>query len=105
MYFFNIQAIPKPETEKSGGVAGAYVQCWINFVLQDGAELLARYYIEQSGWIPGEKEDERWVEEEDYADEPQLLEYYREATEDGACFVYHTWPDGAEGDDSDEGRA
>ena len=105
MYFFNIQATPKPGTEKAEEVGGAYVDCWINFVLQDGAELLARYYIEQSGWIPGEKEDERWVEAEDYEDEPQLLQYYQEAEEDGACFVYHTWPVDGEDDDSDDSRA
>ena len=103
MYFFNILAAPKPGTEQAEDAGGAYVNCWINFPLEDGAELLARFYIGEAGWEPGEKVDQRWVEEEDYADEPEWMQYFREAEEDGASFVFYSWPidEGEEGGEDD----
>lgn len=101
MYFFTIQATAKPGTQQAEETGGAYINCWINFVSQDGAELLARYYIEQSDWVPGEKMEERWLEAKDYVAQPELLQYYRQAEEEGTCFIYHTWPMGAGNDDSD----
>ncbi len=91
MYFFNITATPKPGDERNADVEGAYVNCWVNFQLQDGAELLARFYIEEAGWVPGEIEDVSWVEEEDYRDRPEFMQYFREAEQDGASFVFHSW--------------
>lgn len=90
MWQFTIHARP---VEASPDVAGAYVSCWVEFRWQEGAEVLARHYLAKVGWIPGETEDARWCVEADYADSPEL-KYYREAAEDGACFVYHTYPHG-----------
>lgn len=96
MHYFLIRAKPKPDNQEGKELAGAYVNCWIDFALSDGAELLARHYIEEAGWIPGVKEDERWVEEEDFKDDAELLGYFREAAEDGASFVFNSWPIGGE---------
>jgi hypothetical protein len=102
MFFFNITAGPKPGDERTADAGGAYVNCWVNFQIEDGAELLARFYIEEAGWLPAETEEARWVEEEDYEDEPELLQYFREAEQDGASFVFYSWPVGGEEDEDEE---
>ncbi len=96
MYFFTIQATAKPGTVQAEDAGGAYINCWVNVASQVEAESFARNYIHQSGWVPGEKLDERWVEASDYAAEPKLLQYYRQAEKERTCFVYHTWPVGAD---------
>ena len=88
MFHFVLHAVPK---EPTADTAGAYVSCWIDFRERDGAELLARHYIEETGWTPGEVEEERWVEEATYAGTPELR-YFREAAQDGASFVFHRYP-------------
>ena len=97
VFHFTLHAVPKDPTPER---AGAYVSCWIDFQLRDGAELLARHYLEKDGWTPGKLEGEaRWCEEEHYAGTAEL-QYFREAEEFGACFVYHSYP--LEDDESDE---
>jgi hypothetical protein len=103
MWFFTIRALPKPESQLARETGGAYVSCWVNFQLQDGAELLAKYYIEQAGWLPEEVEDATWVVGEDYADDPKNVLYYSEAESDGASFVFHEWRVG--GEDKNERQA
>ncbi|MCP4696061.1 MAG: hypothetical protein GY862_04320 [Gammaproteobacteria bacterium] len=56
MFLFTFQAIVKPGSEiahdkKFKNVGGAYVNAWVNFKESEGAELLARFYIEDAGWI------------------------------------------------------
>ncbi len=72
------------------------MNCWIDFKLQGGAEAAARYYIDDAGWIPGEVEDVRWAQREDYQDNPETLVWFTEAEDDGVCLVFHHWPVGAE---------
>ena len=88
MYWFLIHATPPRPSAHSGG---AYVTCWINFALQDGAELLAKHYISEAGWTPGDVEEVQIVERDHYAGEPEL-QYFDEAAKDGASFVFHTYP-------------
>jgi hypothetical protein len=102
MHFFTIHAIPDPESEHAETAGGAYANCWIDFKQKDGAELLARYYMEEAGWIPEAIEEEDWVEAEDYADDPEVLAYYQEAQEDGMCIVFHVYPIGEEEGEGDE---
>lgn len=88
MFHFVLHAIPKQAEQDT---AGAYVSCWIDFRHREGAELLARHYVEESGWTPGEIEEARWVEESDYAGAPEL-QYFLEAKQDGASLVFHRYP-------------
>jgi len=88
MFWFMINARPLEPCAQSGR---AYVNCWINFALQDGAELLAKHYIRKAGWSPGEVEDVRHVERNDYLDDP-ALQYFEEAAKDGASLVFYEYP-------------
>ena len=101
MHFFTIHATPNPEGEHAETAGGAYANCWIDFKQRDGAEVLARYYIEESGWISEAIEEEDWVEEADYADDPEVLSYFQEAKEDGMCIVFHVYPIG-EGEEEED---
>ena len=84
-----IRAVPKPDSQLALEKAVAYVSCWVNFQLQDGAELLARHYIDQAGWLPEEVEDAVWVVGDDYADDHKNALYYSEAESEGAALVFH----------------
>ena len=90
MYWFMIAAKPKPGTEVRDGVIGSFVSCWIDFQLQDGAELLARHYIEEAGWTVESVEDVLYTELSYYEDKPELP-YFLEAETDGTCLVFHTY--------------
>jgi hypothetical protein len=77
MWYFMIKASPKPNTGKDAG--GAYANCWINFPIQDGAEHLAKFYLEKEGWLHEKTQDAKWVERRDYDDDPQKEQYVSEA--------------------------
>ena len=89
MWFLTVRAVPKPESQLALERGVAYVSCWVDFQLQDGAELLARHYIDLAGWLPEEVEDAVWVEGDDYAEDAKNALYYSEAESEGASFVFH----------------
>lgn len=97
MWLLTIRAVPKPESQLDRESGVAYVSCWVNFQLEDGAEVLAKHYIDQAGWLPEEVEDAAWVEEEGYADDPKHALYYAEAETEGVTLVFHEWKVPAEG--------
>ena len=103
MYFFTFEAVPRHDSTPANEAGGAYVNCWVRAGSWIEAELKARADIGHSGWLISRKDDQEWVVAADYDDRPDLLEYYRSAVKDGACYVYHTWPLGLdeEGDDED----
>ena len=54
MYLFTIAAAPDAENEEHGEFTHADVSAWINFQEPAGAEELARFYIREAGWTPGD---------------------------------------------------
>jgi hypothetical protein len=93
MYCFDIEATPKPDSPQAEEVGSALVNCWVDFPLRDGAELLARFYIAEDGnWEPGETKGWNWMEEEDFVGQPQLLECFHVARKAGMCLLFHTFP-------------
>ena len=67
---------------------GAYVSCWINFRLYEGAFVLAKFYIRKNGWQIRSLEEHRWINGP--ADVTRgSIRYFREAQRDGASFVFH----------------
>ena len=89
MWFLTIRAIPKPDSQLALERGVAYVSCWVNFQIQDGAEVLAMHYIERAGWLPEEVEDAVWVVGDDYDDDHKNALYYSEAEREGAALVFH----------------
>lgn len=96
MHYFMIEAVPASDNTQEQDAGGAFISCWINFALEDGAELLARYYIERAGWTPGKLHEHKHIKKDMPKDGDEDGEYIREAEADGASFVFHTWSADAE---------
>src|SRR6185436_16258739 len=71
MWYFLIKTVPLEDDAKE--IGGAYVNCWINFQLEDGAQQLARFYLEKDGWRIEAVEKTEWVGRETYEDNPDGL--------------------------------
>ena len=102
MWLISIQAVPKTDSAHAAEFGGAFVHCWIDFELQDGAEVLAKFYVDQDGWVPVNVEEVLWPEESDVKDDPESLSYYNEAKSQGVCLVFLTWPVDAKDASEDE---
>ena len=103
MWVITIHAIPNtkenPDAAKEFG--GSYVNCWINFLLEDGAVELSKFYIRQNGWIPLEiTEDNLWFNQDD-CETTEEKQYFSEADEYGACLIWHSYPFESEETDED----
>ena len=71
--------------------AGAYVSCWINFRLGEGALELAKFYVRNEGWRIRSVTEKRWIER--VGDVPVgSRQYFKEAKKDGASFIFHRYP-------------
>ena len=102
MFYFRIQATPKPDSNHAkDGVGGAEVSVWINFPHDEGAEVLARYYIEDGGWISGRIMETIPTSLDDYPPDHHSRKFVEEAIENGGSFVFHRWPSDAEDADVD----
>ena len=85
LYFFTLLAHSQRSRQ------GAYVNCWINFRMYEGALVLAKYYVRNAGWSVRSVTDYRWLNGP--SDVPKgSLRYFREAKADGASFVFHFYP-------------
>jgi hypothetical protein len=95
LHFFTLLAYKKRTRSVTGRSrrVGAYVNCWINFRLYEGALALAKFYIRNYGWQIRSLEDHRWINGP--ADVKRgSVRYFREAKRDGASFVFHNYPSG-----------
>ena len=73
------------------GGGGAYVNCWINFRLYEGALAVAKFYVRRDGWRVRSVVDHRWINGR--PDVPRgSVRYFREAQRDGASLVFYTYP-------------
>jgi hypothetical protein len=93
MYYFIIHANPQKGT-KHAKYGGAYISCWINFPMSNGAEQLARYYIRANGWKIRRIHQRFKVSKADSRKKPGFTKYFDEAAKDGTSFVYHIYPKG-----------
>lgn len=99
MFTFRFHALPNPDAERdpaAEGAIGAYAVVWIDFRDQDGAEILARHYVTAAGWIPGELEEVRCPELDDYAADDVLRSYFNQACEYGYCVSFHLYSEDRE---------
>jgi hypothetical protein len=93
LHFFTILAFRRrrPGTREHLRLGGAYVNCWIDFRLYEGALALAKFYIRQEGWRIRAVEAHRWIDGPNEVAR-RSVKYFREAKRDGASFVFHRYP-------------
>ncbi len=95
MYYFLFQVRPKPGTEHAAKCAGAYMSCWIDFKDQGGAEQLARFALDDEGWIIDTCDDVRCPTRDDYEspdpDVRECLQFFDEAQKHGWSFSFNAW--------------
>jgi hypothetical protein len=94
LYLFTILAHPTPKAsarlrKRQGG--GAYVNCWIDFRLYEGALALAKFYIRKAGWRVRSLEEHRWIRGRADVSRGSVY-FFREAKRDGASLVFHSYP-------------
>lgn len=100
MWVITYHVTPKPGTPEFNNSGGAYVDCWILYAWQDGAEYLAKYEVEKE-WVITETLGTSWIEEKEIAKDDDDREYYEQALIDGGTFVYNLYPLHAEDEDED----
>ena|SRR3712207_1313135 len=103
MYLFTIRARinPKSETaERLPDIAGAYVNCWIQFKDFEAAEKLAKLLIREQGWIPEQRTDASIIQKKGLKTKKDK-QFYSEAIQYGYTLVFHMWPKDAEDADVD----
>ena len=93
MYHFLFEAHPKPDTEAAKSCGGAFVNCWIDFRDQWGADQLARILIENEGWVIDKCVEVKSPDREDYesSDLRESLELFDEALANGWSCVFNCW--------------
>ena len=99
MFFFRLQALPDPDAERdpaAQGAIGAFVNVWIDYADQEGAEVLARHYVKLAGWLPQQVEDVRCPAATDYAADDDLRLYFDEAVGHGYCVSFHLYTEDRE---------
>ncbi len=97
MYCVRIRARPGTEGDLQEW-AGAYANCYIDFPDSRGAEVLARWYVADMGWLPESVLQMHTVDLKEM--DPEFEKYIHEAQADGYCVVIHGWPAGS--DDANE---
>lgn len=103
MFCFTIHATPDPDREQDAaaeGSAGAYVNCWIDYADEEGAEVLARHYLTEAGWLPGKTEDVGYLERDGCSEDEHDLQCFDEAVEYGSSLCFHLYP--PEGEECEE---
>jgi hypothetical protein len=101
MWLFTFHVVPRPGSPAITEFGGAYVNCWILYAWQDGAEVLARYEVEKE-WIITETVAVSWYDPGEILKSDDHFEYYEQATIDGGVFVYDTYPVEAEDEEDFE---
>ena len=102
MYLFTIAAAPDAENEEHGEFTHADVSAWINFQEPAGAEELARFYIREAGWTPGDTLSFFELAEEAMTEDDEMWEFMKEAKEFGHSLLIEAWEEDDEADDSEE---
>lgn len=100
MYLFTITATPNTDNEEHGEFTQADVSAWINYQEPAGAEELARFYIRETGWTPGDLLNFFELAEEAMTEEDEMWEFIKEAKEFGHSLLIEAWEE--EDDDSEE---
>ena len=92
MFYVCVHVKTTQDHPEHAGVHEAYAGCWIQADNEDEALEIAQQRILDEPWsiVTVESVDE--VDADDYDDDPERLEFYEQALEDGVVIVFHLCP-------------
>jgi hypothetical protein len=90
LHHFVIHAVARKGNKAHPVGSGAYVSCWVNFRLYEGALELARFYVKEQGWSVQSVDSHTWLNGPSHA-QRGTVRHYREALQVGASFVFHEY--------------
>ena len=91
LHFFSLQVKPLPKSKGLSKYGGAFVNCWVNFRLYEGALTLAEFYVATEGWRILSVDQTSWINGPAEVSKDEM-QYFREAQKDGVSFVYYVYP-------------
>ncbi len=91
VYMLMYHAKPFPDNPESLNCVGAYINCCVVAESQFNAQKIALKEINNQNWLIIELEEGYDVFEEDFIQNPNSLERYKQALIDGALYTFHTY--------------
>jgi len=92
IYYVIIEAVPKPDNTESKEFGGAFVGCWVKAATRKEARARAKGHVDKEGWEYVKTEELFKVDRSLYMEDPETLEYYDYACENGMSSIFNTWP-------------
>ncbi|MBQ3162625.1 MAG: hypothetical protein IJC04_10945 [Oscillospiraceae bacterium] len=91
IYYLMIEAVPNEDNDEREEVDGAYINFWVKANEYETALKEAMEYIDNENWQSIKVKDSFIAKRELYIDEPDSLECYDEACENGIAAIFYTW--------------
>jgi hypothetical protein len=92
MILLQYHARPKDKPVNPDDIAGAYINCWMNYDIQNEAERKAKEMMDENGWIDLTLDEVSTVNRSDYEDNEDELQYFDQALIDNEVLVVYTYP-------------
>jgi hypothetical protein len=102
MYIIQYEVAPAPHSEQFNSVGGAFALCFVRADSAEEAVAAAMLNFEENGWrVVSVNQDACPVtrEEIEALDEPDSLEWFDQALEEGERYVFMQWPPEAQDGD------
>ena len=99
IYFLQYECIPSQESQAYESTGGAFVNCWIKTNSLDKAKNIAEKAIKENKWLVLGVEESYKTVKEKIKDE-EALEAYKQAEQDEEVYIYHSWPNEPQEEDS-----
>ncbi len=97
--YLMLEATPTSNHEEFDDIGGAFINCWINAEDEESAKAIAIKTLKDCCWNVLRIEDCFRVNEGFYNNNPEYLEYYKQATINGEYYVTNEWPNEPQEDD------
>jgi hypothetical protein len=92
MILLQYHASPKDKPVDPDDIAGAYINCWMNYDNQKEAERKAMEMMHENGWTDLTLDEVSKVNRSDYEDNEDQLQYFDQALTDDEVLVVYTYP-------------
>jgi len=100
LFLVTIEALPNAGTEDFEEFGGAYVNAYVNEPSEAAALASAQREIAAAGWSCKAVDNVAYVTDDDFAQDDEGLESFKQALIDGVVLDFHTYPVEPEGDDA-----